>query len=223
MKYFILLILFSFSAFAETTSFPEPMVYDLMRSLDAKKGETEINSLILANGQMSPEVEYAFKDGWSFELETPIEKGEIQALKWGSQYTFYQRENELLMGVQGIFEDQLHKPRNDYSLTLVVDYKLSESFSLVGISGMRSASIENSVDHNVGILNLSLFYTVSDDIHVGVENDNKLYFTDKELHINTIPQVSVRVNRKLRFQAGYGISWNDSRENQGILRGIVEF
>lgn len=223
MKYFILFLLFSVTAHAETTSFPEPMVYDLMRGLDSKKGEAEVNSLFLANGQMSPEIEYAVKDGWAFELETPIENGKAQALKWGSQYTFYQRGNELLIGAQGIFEDQLYKPRNDYSLTLVVDYKLSDNFSLVGIGGMRSATIENRTDHNVGILNLSLFYNVSDALFVGVENDNKLYFTDKELHINTIPQVSVRVNKKLRFQAGYGISWNDRKENQGVFRGIIEF
>ena len=199
------------------------MVYDLMRGLDAKKGEFEFNTLYFSSGDMSPEVELAVKDGWAFELETPMSHGKFQSLKWGTQYTFYKKGNELLMGLQGIVEDHLYQNRNDYSLTLVVDYQIAPKISFVGIGGIRSATMNEKIDHNVTILNLSLFYSLSDHFFFGVENNKKLYFVDKEVHVTTIPQISWRLSKRLRLQAGVGFSWNENTKKEGFLRGIIEF
>lgn len=207
----------------EVNSFPEPMVYDLMRGLDAKKYEFEINTLYFSNGNFSPEIEYAVKDGWAFELETPIKNGRIEALKWGTQYTLYQDGSKFLMGVQAIVEDHLYDVRNDYSLSAVIDYQLSIRWSLVSITGIRVATMDRRLDHNVGLINFSIFYNLNDRLFLGIENDKKVYFVDKEMNINTIPQISLKLTKKMRLQAGIGFNWQDSSQHQAIMRGIVEF
>src|SRR5690606_10266294 len=57
-------------------TFPEPMIYDLVRGLDAEAGELEINALVRihpdrdgARLSYAPEVELALLDGFAVELE----------------------------------------------------------------------------------------------------------------------------------------------------------
>ena len=52
---------------------PEPMIFDLVDPLGAKKGEVELNSLFdysprTGQFQWSPEIEYAFKNGHAIEM-----------------------------------------------------------------------------------------------------------------------------------------------------------
>lgn len=69
--------------------FPEPMIFDLVRPLGARKGEFEANTLALLplkgrryNVDWAPEIEYAFANGYAIELELPMYNGEIEATNW---------------------------------------------------------------------------------------------------------------------------------------------
>lgn len=222
----LILTLFSLCSFAETTSFPEPMVFDLMRGLDAKKGEVEVNSLFFSENtdviNSSPEVEFAAADGLAFELELPIQNRQVEAYKFGTQYTIFTSPN-FQIGIQGIYEKFGQVDREDYYLTSIVDYKISSRFSFVGIIGGRSAVYTGIVDHNVFIMNLSLFYQIKDQFYVGVENDKNFYFVDQPVKVSTIPQVSFRINKVMRMQAGVGFDWHNNKNIQGFTRMILEF
>ena len=69
----------------ETVSVPEPLMFDLVRGLGAKKGELEINALAdfplnntsSRNVEWAPEVEYAVFDNLAVELELPFENFEL--------------------------------------------------------------------------------------------------------------------------------------------------
>lgn len=74
---------------------PEPMVFDLVRPLGAKKKEVEINSLAarpLRRGgaavDWAPEIEFTFMDGYALEFELPIENFTLQSYKLAAQGTF---------------------------------------------------------------------------------------------------------------------------------------
>lgn len=220
MKKIIALLLFPLSLYAGT--YPEPMVYDLMRGLDARQGELEFNTLYLANGDYSPEIEYAVKDGWALELETPVKRNEVESLKWGTQYTLATSENSMI-GLQAMMEDYLHQSRSDLSLTLIVNLKLSDYWFFTGIGGIRSAVESRRLDHHVSVLNASLFYKIHDKLALGLEHDENVYFVDKQMHLHTIPQVSYRINPNIKFQAGVGLDWQDSNKITGIVRGILNF
>src|SRR5690606_33047962 len=68
---------------------PEPLAFDLVRGLGARKGELEVNVLleVPVGGvpHWAPEVEWALADGAALELELPIRGTELEAIKFASQ------------------------------------------------------------------------------------------------------------------------------------------
>ncbi|MFN4261406.1 MAG: hypothetical protein ACK4RK_19140 [Gemmataceae bacterium] len=92
---------------------PEPMVFDLIRPLGARKGELEVNVLglvpfrrtrspfsqfIFITGadevpdkregfEWAPEIEYAPFDNFALEFELPMFDGKVEAFKGAAQYT----------------------------------------------------------------------------------------------------------------------------------------
>ena len=74
---------------------PEPMIFDMMRPLGAKRGELEVNTLatVPLSGDddavhWAPEIEYAFADGFAIEGELPFVNGRLAELKLGLQASF---------------------------------------------------------------------------------------------------------------------------------------
>src|SRR5687768_11820624 len=72
---------------------PEPMIFDLVDPLGAKKGEVEINTLLdfsPRTGQLewSPEIEYSFADNYAVEFELPLENTFAKEYKVSLQGTF---------------------------------------------------------------------------------------------------------------------------------------
>ena len=75
-----LLLLASVPAGAqEAPEIAEPMVFDLVRPLGARRGELEVNALAQRNlsgpdrnVEWAPEIEYAVADGFAVELELPL-------------------------------------------------------------------------------------------------------------------------------------------------------
>ena len=71
----------------------EPMIFDMVRGLGAKKGEFEANVLaeILVDEygdrdiHWAPEVEFAVLDGFALELELPFVDGDTEAYKFAAR------------------------------------------------------------------------------------------------------------------------------------------
>ena len=72
-----------FGAEQHAVRIPEPMVFDLVRGLGARRGELEVNTLVLLpmndwddrHVDWAPEIEYALLDGVALEFELPFEDG----------------------------------------------------------------------------------------------------------------------------------------------------
>jgi hypothetical protein len=100
LRYYLLLVCFVSAAAwlrAEAVqtrlNVPEPMVFDLVRPLGAERGELEVN--ILAKFQTDAdavpralEVEYAFADDHSIELEFPVAGSRLYQYNAALQGTF---------------------------------------------------------------------------------------------------------------------------------------
>lgn len=229
MTKYLFIILFLVPTLTFANSFPEPMVYDLMRGLDAKKGELEFNVLSSSNFssqnqriQINPEIEYAIMDGLAFELEIPIDR-QIVSTKWGLQYTLTPKSTKFMMGLQGIYEKFKNSDREDFSLATVLNYRLSQAFSLVAITGLRDATMSDLNDHYAFIMNVSLFYQINDRVTLGLENDRNIYFGKKKRKALTIPQVSWKANQYFKIQSGVAFNWHDEKDIEGYARFIFEF
>jgi|688.fasta_scaffold151460_4 hypothetical protein len=91
---------------------PEPMVFDLVRPLGAKRGEAEVNTLAviplnrnMGRVEWAPEVEFAIADGLAFEFELPFEEWSLKSYKTAGQITFGKAFNDsFIHGAQGILQ-----------------------------------------------------------------------------------------------------------------------
>lgn len=90
---------------------PEPLLFDLVRPLGARKGKLEVNTLAQINNNggplaWAPEIEYAFADGLAFELELPTENSSVTDYKIAFQGTLSHNFNNpnLIQGWQVIVE-----------------------------------------------------------------------------------------------------------------------
>ncbi|MGB5229070.1 MAG: hypothetical protein WBN55_12465, partial [Eudoraea sp.] len=107
---------------------PEPMVFDLVRELGARRGELEINVLAVfplsSNSshfvEWAPEIEYAIWDNFAVEFELPIEDGTLEALKVALQYTFGKsKSGRFIHGTQFMIEKIRNKAKWDFSLLYI--------------------------------------------------------------------------------------------------------
>lgn len=211
------------------SAFPEPMVFDLMRGLDAKKGELEINTLMAStfsgNDQhllINPEIEYAMANGFAVEIEVPIDKKPLST-KFGAQYTLTKPSPQFMLGLQAIYEPFFELGREDFSLSTVINLRLREKLSVVSMIGLRDATINGRNDHYAFILNITFFYRYSDRLSFGLENDRNIYYGKEKLKALSIPQVSWRFHPLMKVQSGLGFNWHDNKNIEGYLRVIKEF
>ncbi|MFP2961724.1 hypothetical protein ACLEPN_28955 [Myxococcus sp. 1LA] len=193
-------------------SFPEPMVFDLVRGLDSERGELEFNTLLRLRPrsegmllQYAPEVEYAFGDGMAAELELPMENERVAALKTAVQFTFHVDPNRRWAhGIQVLAEHKLGEKETDLALLHIGKARVGERVSLISISGVQGARAHESGDvHAAGLVNLSAFYAVAQQVLVGVETNMRL---DDALEFDwmVMPQAHVQINHHARMQVGMG-------------------
>ncbi|WP_144429638.1 hypothetical protein [Myxococcus hansupus] len=193
-------------------SFPEPMVFDLVRGLDSEKGELEFNTLFRLRPrsegmllQYAPEIEYAFGDGMAAELELPMENERVAALKTAVQFTFHvDPHRRWAHGIQVLAETKLHEKETDVALLHIGKVRLGERVSLVSISGVQGVHVRETGDlHAAALVNLSAFYAVAQQVIVGVETNMRL---DDAMAFDwmVMPQAHVQLNHHARVQVGLG-------------------
>lgn len=222
----------------ETVSIPEPLMFDLVRGLGAKKGELEINALadLPINNissrevEWAPEVEYALFNGFAVELELPFENFELEAVKMAIQWTIGQsKNNKYIHGLQVIGETMLHDDITEFSLLYVPGFRFNETWSTLGLFGvMLEIGSDAPEKKETILLNASLFADVNEHIVLGLELNNTdptlQGRDDNEMSLLLLPQLHYEFESGLAFQIGFGPRFEDSEiDASAVLRLIKTF
>jgi hypothetical protein len=210
---------------------PEPMVFDLVRPLGAKRGESEINVLGLVplahrskrvNGfpdplglvrrsadregiEWAPEIEYAVCDGVALELELPMENGRLEAYKTAGQVTFGTSfDHRFIHGAQAIVQYDPHPSIWTTTLLYLAGFRFDKTWSVFGMFGSR-AEVSGAVPNKeVELLaNVTLFADVTEQVVAGVEtNVGQVFGGNTKLLV--MPQLHYELSRYWMIQAGVG-------------------
>jgi hypothetical protein len=141
---------------------PEPMVFDLVRPMGARKGELEINTLGIvpltrsksgsaragdelgqvplsedrAQIEWAPEIEFALWDGFAVEFEFPFEGAVLEELKIGLQWTAGTAfDNRFIHGVQVLGERALQSDATSCTGLWLAAMRFNSRWSAVGMWG----------------------------------------------------------------------------------------
>lgn len=193
---------------------PEPMVFDLVDPLGAKKGEAEINTLFdystrTGQFQWSPEIEYSFKNGHAIELELPVENATLSEYKVALQGTLGMLlQGQMIHGWQAIGRRKNDEKEYAAEVLYLNDYKFSEKWSMMNMFGFRRTAFSEEGEF-VGLSNNSLFYMHSKHFSLGVELNNEI--TGKYRYRLT-PQIQYALKKNAVIQFGGGPSQLNEEE-----------
>lgn len=210
---------------------PEPLMFDLVRGLGARRGELEVNTLLVvpvgAVPYWAPEVEWAFADGAAIELELPIHGTKLEAIKFASQLTLPSRrphsrftQARFIQGVQTIMEMPLHGPPLELSALYLAGLRVNPILSFGLMVGPR---VHIQPEDPVALLhNLSVFADVGERATVGLETNVAVNRSGVELV--ALPQLHLQLGRRFRIQIGTGVSWASGGNGTVlfVLRPILE-
>jgi hypothetical protein len=186
---------------------PEPMVFDLVRSLGARRGELEINSLVFPGRRsvkFAPEIEYEFADGYSVELELPFENQTLKTYKAALQGTFNVfHGGSSVQGWQIIGERARFSRERKLDALHLFGHRFNERLSMLTMEGVRRRRDEaDQVNHQL-LLNPTIFCDVTKRSVVGVETN--LEIGARERRALVIPQVQLAVGKNYGVQFGVGM------------------
>lgn len=195
---------------SEYPDVPEPMIFDMMRPLGARRGELEANTLATAplSGSdrpisWAPEVEYAFADGFAIESELPFENGRLMEYKLGLQAAFGSfNAGRSAHGVQYLGIYDRHAKRYSSSFAYMLVHRFSDRWSSVSMAGLWDVSGKQRTGRNAAIVNQSVFYNASDDSIVGLEIN---YLGGEDGHVLFMPQLHQKLSGSISAQIGAGM------------------
>lgn len=198
---------------------PEPMVFDMMRPLGAKRGQMEANTLAATSLsgsdrtiQWAPEVEYALADGFAIEGELPFEDGRLTELKLGLQAAFGTLNGgSSAHGVQylGIYDRHVRYYRSSFAYMFV--HRYNPRWSSVSMAGLGDISVSGGRGRNTAIVNHSFFYDSTEGQILGLEFN---YRGGADGYVLAMPQIHQRLARKVNVQAALGAE----RPHGGVVR-----
>lgn len=203
---------------------PEPLVFDLVRGLGAKRGELEANVLTLVDFgrgaaprvEWAPEVEWAVLDDVALELELPVDGTRLAAVKAAVQVTFPGGGEKFVHGAQGIgehfvAESDAPKGATRGSLLYLAGVR-GDAWSVFGMLGGRLATggdAQREPAPGLGsappelLFNPSVFYDVAEELTLGWETNLAASRDGQEWRL--IPQLHYQLSRHFRFQLGGGV------------------
>jgi hypothetical protein len=182
----------------------EPMVFDLVRGMGAKRGEVEINALVrrdVAQQRLhwAPELEWVVADGVALELELPAVEDRLEAVKLASQFTLPRlRRRGFISGIQTIVEI----PLLDHPTRFTGLYLAAMRVDRLSLLTMVGPRFDSSF---AGVVNFAMFVDVDPRAAVGIELDSVLGASPE---LMVVPQLHVQVNRRFRVQSGAGVGWS---------------
>jgi len=227
---------------------PEPMLFDLIRPLDSKKGELEVNTLVhksfdskntdrssdpFGSGattydnkkvEWAPEIEYAIADGFAVEFELPMEGEKIEAYKFATQYTFGEVGDSYIHGAQLIVEPNHHLERYNTTLLYLGGYRFDETFStLFMLGGRMDLEGKEKSETFEYLANGTIFAEINHQIALGFETNYSRH-TNGEYALALVPQLHYDANKNIEFQVGFSFGEASySSEKALVLRGIYCF
>ncbi len=200
---------------------PEPMVFDLVRSLGARRGEFEVNVLglfPLSNLEdreidWAPEVEYALLDGLALEFELPFEGSRLAAYKFAGQVTFGTGFGErFIHGAQFIVEKLRNERVWELTPLYIAGFRFDERWSVLGMVGYRTEVGDESENSHELLVNPSIFLDLTHRMSVGIETNFSSDF-EGDWHLLTIPQWHFELIDHVELQAGVGLQLDSGTAN----------
>lgn len=204
----------------QSTTLPEPMFFDLVRPLGAKKGELEVNTLlsvpIRRQGRhisWAPEIEFTILDGLGLEFEFPMQNNQLEAYKFALQGTIGQsKENKFIHGWQWISEYLIEDKSKDFTLIYLAGYTFDKGFSLFVMSGPRyvhhfkiiEGAQQNPEWHK--LFNANFSKKISPTTTVCLEQNYARHHNIGHEY-RVIPQVHQKLTKHLNLQMGIGYEW----------------
>jgi hypothetical protein len=191
---------------------PEPMVFDLVRPLGARRGEAEINTLGIiplnrrnAKAEWAPEVEFAIADGVALEFELPFEEWTLEAYKLAGQVTFGKAFNDsFIHGTQGIFLYDKNTGNWSPTLLYLAGVQFDETWSALAMAGIQTEfGGANRGERTLRLFNLSLFKHVGDYTSLGLETNTAVDLNGTS-QFRLMPQVHQELRDHVMLQFGAG-------------------
>ncbi len=201
---------------------PEPMVFDLVRPLNAQKGELEINSLFLAplrgagqKTEWAPEIEYAFRDRYAIEFEVPFENQHFGAYKVALQGTLKNESAQFVHGWQWIGRYNRLDRSKVFDGLYLAGYQLSPSVSVFSMTGARFTRARRHTRAQ-GLFNPSVFYNAGARLTLGMETNLVLGKREERQQL-FMPQVQVTLTRRYSFQLGVGTARHGTEPAKPVM------
>lgn len=197
------------SKFSNSPRLPEPMVFDLVLPLGAKKNEFEFNTLYQYDADhkaslMNPEFEYAYTDGYGIEFELPTEDFTIDAYKLALQGTFnFLNTNKFIHGWQYYGEYYRDSKELENNLLYIAGYQFNEKWNMLNMAGFRFTDVR-SEGHIEELVNGSLFYTYSSDLIMGLEVNWESRPNRPDITL-VMPQLHIQIAKHTKIQIGLGM------------------
>jgi hypothetical protein len=235
-----------FDSHYETVDVPEPLLFDLVRPLGARKGELEFNTLAVfpwshtnrdpeddpfGSGpttfdrggiEWAPEVEYAPIDNFAIEFEFPFEGAKLEEYKLGLQWTIGTAfDNHYIHGFQVLVEPNTEWKRWNSTLLYLGGIRFDDTWSsLIMLGGRMDLSGPDNAATFERLVNASLFADLTDTAKVGLEA-NFAGGVDGTMEFILVPQIHYDFTRQLQVQAGLGFgAFSEGSEQSFIVRGI---
>ena len=208
------------------------MVFDLVRPLGAERGELEVNNLMRRIGNewlWAPEIEYAFADGYSVELELPFESDRLAEYKAALQGTIGTHlRGRLIHGWQWIGIRASGAPHWSTDALYLAGYQIDRRWSVFSMTGVRHLRA-GAYRQNLGLHNPSLFVLINKRVTLGFENNFAWGTRDQKQRMH-MPQMHLQLSKNNLLQFGYG--WEKAGSGSGApvmgfrlvrqLRGAIE-
>lgn len=206
---------------------PEPLFFDLVRGLGARKGELEVNTLFglsrRADGratlEWAPEVEWAIVDGFAVEFELPMVDRHLEAYKVALQWTAPSFAADVAHGFQLLGEYLIDSRISEISLLYLLGGRTGRTslFAMVGPRIDAGVDIEPLVQ-----VNPSIFVDLNEAVTLGIEG-NALLGKQGGPRTQAIAQMHWQVSHTFRVQVGAGVRGEPGRTHPvGVARLILE-
>ncbi len=225
---------------------PEPLLFDLVRPLGARKGQLEVNTLAIfpwsasntnpdddpfgssptsfdkGGIEWAPEVEYAIADNFAIEFEFPFENSTLEEYKLGLQWTIGTAfDNHYIHGFQVLIQPTSAWENWNSTLLYLGGIRFDETWSaLFMVGGRMDLEGPNNFETFERLINASIFADINDSARMGLET-NYASKVDGTAEFILVPQVHYQFTDQFQVQSGLGFGvFSEGSEQSFILRVV---
>jgi len=192
---------------ADAPHIPEPLYFDLVRGLDARAGELEVNALFALSSQdaneleWSPEVEWSPLGGFAVELELPLHGQTLEAVKVSTQVRLASNAR-VAHGLQATVERYLDGGVSSQQLYLLAA-QLHQYVSILLMLGPRIEFHKSRSPATSLLFNAAMFTHLQAHVAIGIEENCVRSRSRSTLEL--LPQVHLGLGQHVKLQLGLGV------------------